>query len=284
MIQQNVRPAWHPSCAIFTRDSEHNAPAGRHARLIQKFVGKVPARFLPRSLHFWCRFLGDIEGIACIDQNWDAECGPLGVLAIYVLRTPFWILAVPPHHVTEIVVQQLLPVLPLVRRQRHSVDPFAPPSISIGPICLQWCPNLCCFFGRVSDVSEGNFTGIMKVNLPTMTRGEVNGILPNLDSCGSMEPGPHISLPTPLVVNMPEFSSLAVVILKVVPQIACPEMNSSVPYANGNLFLVFFFMCWDLRSQCRYGTSIYLKFHSWIFGPLGWKPMLSNVCGSWCFL
>ena len=133
------------------------------------------------------------------------------------------------------------------------------------------------------DVSEGNFTGIMKVNLPTMTRSEVNGILPNLDSCGSMEPGPHISLLTPLVVNMPEFSSLAVVILKVVPQIACPEMNSSVPYANGNLFLGFF-MCWNLRSRCRYGISIYLKFHSWIFGPLGWKPMLQNVSGSWCFL
>ena len=88
----------------------------------------------------------------------------------------------------------------------------------------------------MSDVSEGNFTGIMKVDLPTMTRGEVNGVLPNLDPCGSMEPGPHMNIPTQLVVNMPEFSSLAVVILKVVPQIACPEMNSSVPYANGNLF------------------------------------------------
>ena len=82
----------------------------------------------------------------------------------------------------------------------------------------------------------------MKVDLPTMTRGEVNGILPNLDPCGSMEPGPHISIPTQLVVNMPEFSSLAVVILKVVPQIACPEMNSSVPYANGNLFFFFFYV------------------------------------------
>jgi hypothetical protein len=43
-------------------------------------------------------------------------------------------------------------------------------------------------------------------------------------------------------------------------------------------------MCCDLRSQCRYGTSIYLKCHSWIFGSLGWKPMLQNVSGSWCFL
>ena len=92
----------------------------------------------------------------------------------------------------------------------------------------------------MSDVSEGNFTGIMKVDLPTMTRGEVNGILPNLDPCGSMEPGPHLSIPTQPVVNMPEFSSLAVVILKIVPQIVCPEMNSSVPYANGSLCLGFF--------------------------------------------
>ena len=34
----------------------------------------------------------------------------------------------------------------------------------------------------------------------------------------------------------------------------------------------------------RYSTSIYLKCHSWIFGSLGWKPMLQNVSGSWCFL
>mmetsp|Transcript_56301 Transcript_56301/g.89243 ORF Transcript_56301/g.89243 Transcript_56301/m.89243 type:complete len:254 (+) Transcript_56301:963-1724(+) len=206
---------------IFTRDSEHNATAERHARLIQKFVRKIPARFLSRGLHFWCRFLGDIESIACIDQNGDAECGPLWVFPIYEARTSFGIFAVPPHHVAEVVIQQLLPVLPLVRRQWHSVDPFAPPSIGVGPIRLQRSPNLCCFFTRVSDIFEGNFTGVVKVDLPAMTRGEINGILPNLDPGGSMQPGPHLSIPTPLVVKMPEFSSLPIVMFEVVPQVAC---------------------------------------------------------------
>ena len=119
----------------------------------------------------------------------------------------------------------------------------------------------------MSDVSEGNFTGIMKVDLPTMTRSEVNGILPNLDPCGSMEPGPHMSIPTLLVVNMPEFSALAVVILKVVPQIVCPEMNSSVPYANGNLFLFFFVLGSAITVSLRHFKLFEMSFLDfWVLG------------------
>ena len=153
---------------IFTRHSQHHATARRLARLVQELVPKIPARFLPRQHHFWSGRCADIKGVDGIDEDWDAVGCSLGIFATYICWTflRIFTVAVSLHHVAEIVVQQLLATLPLVRRQWDRIDPLAPPGVSVGPFRSQRCPNFSCHLAGMGDVFEGKFTGVVKKTCP----------------------------------------------------------------------------------------------------------------------
>ena len=62
----------HPSDSI-SRDSEDNTPASGHVWLIQELVCEICTWLLVSLLHLWGLFLGDIECIFGIDDDWNAK-------------------------------------------------------------------------------------------------------------------------------------------------------------------------------------------------------------------
>ena len=162
--------------------------------------------------------------ILCVTilNNKHAACILQKRLSFNILGTSFWIFGIPLHHIAKVVVQQLLPIFPLVWREWHSVNAFAPPSIRIRPFCPQWGPNFHCLFRRVGDVPERQLAGVMEVHLTAMTFCQVNGIFPHLDPCRFVLPGPKIFIASTPIVRMLEFTTGAVELLKILYQIVGP--------------------------------------------------------------
>lgn len=80
------------------------------------------------------------------------EPGAWRILLVHIRCTA--ILKITAHHIPEIIIQELVPVGPLVRRLGHTVNARTPPGIGAWTLCNQRGKHFSSLLLQGSDVVE----------------------------------------------------------------------------------------------------------------------------------
>mmetsp|Transcript_34212 Transcript_34212/g.106211 ORF Transcript_34212/g.106211 Transcript_34212/m.106211 type:complete len:295 (-) Transcript_34212:487-1371(-) len=136
--QVRLRALHGPCAALVALYADHGAATGGLPGLVEELPHQVHARCLARRVHLRRDLLADVVGVVLVDEYRDTEIHPGEVDLLHVLLAlvPHTvdlaaILEVTGHHAPVVVVQNLVPVAPLVGRKRHRVDTVAPVGVRL---------------------------------------------------------------------------------------------------------------------------------------------------------